>query len=50
MVVDEAVMRRNTAGARVGRPELYRYLTQDFPAEYKPVFSRGNYTVYERRD
>ena len=50
VVVDEAVMEKNAAGAREATPNLYRYLTREFPAEYRPVFTRGQYTVYERRD
>jgi predicted RNA methylase len=49
VVVDEAVMDKNTTGARERRPDLYRYLSQDFPAEFKAVFTRGRYTVYGRR-
>jgi hypothetical protein len=49
VVVDEAVREKNAEGARKGRPDLYQYLTQQFPAEYEPVFIRGPYTVYARR-
>jgi hypothetical protein len=49
VIVDEAVRQKNAAGAREERPDLYQYLTREFPAEYEPVFTRGPYTVYERR-
>jgi len=49
VVVDEAVMARNTAGAKETRPGLYRYLNQEFRAEYEPAFTSGQYTVYKRR-
>jgi hypothetical protein len=49
VVVDQAVMEKNTAGARERAASLYRYLAREFPAEYEPVFTRGHYTVYRRR-
>jgi hypothetical protein len=49
VIVNEAVRQKNAAGAREERPDLYQYLTREFPAEYEPVFTRGPYTVYERR-
>ena len=49
MVVDETVLKSNANGVRERRPDIYHYLTQEFPLEYGSVFSRGNYTVYRRR-
>lgn len=49
VVADETVLERNAADARERRPDLYRYLVQEFRAEYMPIFTRGNYTVYRRR-
>lgn len=49
VIVDETVMEKNATGARETKPDLYRYLRQDFPAEFNAVFRRGPYTVYRRR-
>jgi hypothetical protein len=39
--VDETVREKNAAGAREDRPDLYQYLTREFPADYERVSTNG---------
>ncbi len=50
VVADLTVYESNKNGAKKGKPQLYEYLNEDFPAEFEAVFRRGNYTVYRRRE